>query len=165
MTAGPRAAGLLTGLVLVAVIVLAARPAAGPPLGLDLRLAATPTGEVGVEPAGTVLRARALRPGRLATGEVLLRNHTAFAQAVRPVVEAAPGADAHVHVRLSARGARLFEGPASDLRGPRARPLRLGVRQGAVLSVRAWVPAGRADAALRGRELDLTLSFRTERAR
>ena len=165
MIAGPRIAGLLAGLMLVAGGVLAARPAAGPPLGLDLRLAATPSGEVGVEPPGPVLRARALRPGGLATGEVVLRNHTAFAQDVRPVLDGARGADRHVRVSLTAHGTHLFDGRLSELRAGSRAPLRLAVRQRATIAVRAWVPAGADDAAIRGRAADLGLSFVAERAR
>ncbi len=159
MIRGPQLAGLLTGLALAAVLVLLARPAAGPPLGLDLRLDVMPSGEVTATPFGTIAKVRTLRPGGRATGAVVLRNITAGRQAIRTAVQVPGEVAPHLRVRLSARGATVFAGSLADLRRAPRLPLTLASGASARVAVAAWIPAGAADAALRGRDAGVAITF------
>jgi hypothetical protein len=162
---GPQTAGLLTGLALAAGLVFSARPVAGPPLGLDLRIAAIPSGEVGVAAPGPILTARTLRPGGRATGTVVLRNHTPVRLAVRAAVQGSSDADRHLRVRVRARGTILYDGTLAGLRAHGGRPLVLAKGRAAALALDAWVPAGAAETALAGREAHLTFTFGGEPVR
>jgi hypothetical protein len=145
---GARAAGFLAGLSLVAVLAVGvwtvpgvARPAVA---GVDLR--AVSTGEVGIEPGGSVLRTTALIPGGPAVeGRLRLVNRTAGPRLVRA---RAAGGDADltqvVEVSLRAGGRLVYRGPLAGVAGG---AIRLPRRGAVDLEVSARIPASAARAA------------------
>jgi hypothetical protein len=160
---GVRAAGLLAGLCLVGAVALQAWrvPASPRAAGLEVDLRAVPSGEVGVAPAGAVIRARALTPGGPpARGRVRLSNRTAEELGARPRVTGGdPALDRLVEVELVAAGRVVFRGPVGRLRGDLAAlvPLRRGGT--ADVAVRASVPRGAGrDAVARAGRWTLTFS-------
>ena len=114
-------------------------------LGARVQVNAAPTGELGVDPAGTVLTVPRLRPGSPANGTVTVRNQTAVPLAVRASVGRPSGAGSDaisitvtpstfdlapsasrsldVHASIAAGAAGTYEGTTLDatlnLRGTR----------------------------------------------
>jgi hypothetical protein len=157
-----RAAGLLAGLSLVGIVALQAwrvpaspRPAA---VGLDLR--AVVGGEVGVSPAGPVVRGASLRPGGpAARGTVRLSNQAGRSLLVRPVVAGGERElDEAVEVTLSVAGRVVHRGPLGGLRDGVSTTLPLPRRGSVAVEVAVRVPAG-VDPRLLGRSSSWTLSF------
>lgn len=120
-----KVAGLALGIVACSVLLVApriSRPAGA--LDAKLTLTASPTGEVGVTPVGTVLDGARLLPGAAPRRAALvLRNQTIVPLAVRLRGRPATGdLDEAVRVRITAAGSTLFDGPLRALRSG-TRPL------------------------------------------
>jgi hypothetical protein len=141
-----RAIGAAIGFVLVAALIVAARPAGGHGgvLPATLRFTATLDGAVGVEPAAPkpLLASGPLRPGGHARGELTLSNQTGETLAVR--LRAKPSStalDGTARVRLVSRGVVLADGTLQALRQGTTEAVQL--RPGAVapVSVTVSIPA------------------------
>ena len=165
MTRGPRTAGLLAGLALAAGFVLTARPAAGPPVGLDVTIAAVNSGEVMVEPLGTVVSARALRPGGAASGRLVLRNQTPFKRALRPTVDGVRDLDRDLRITVTSSGNELYRGTLGGLRSRRRGLLVVPGGGAATLDLRVTVPAGAAAHRLQGLSAQLSFTFKGQAPR
>jgi len=135
-----RGLGLNAGLVLVALAVIAWHvPQGRGRLGLDVTFLAGPTGELGVTPAGPLLRATGLQagaPGPVATNTV--RHQTPRTLMIRLRARPSSGAlDEVLWTRVARDGRPLLDAPLGRLRtgaplfrlaaGRRAE-LQLGVR-------------------------------------
>ena len=160
---GARVAGFLAGLSLVAVLALqswrvpgATRPGAA---GVDLR--AVSSGEVGVEPGGSVLAARAVVPGGpAARGQLRLTNRTAVPRLVRARAAGGDAELAHVlEVTMTVRDRVVYQGPLSALAGG-AIALGRGASETVDVSVRLPAGASSVAAARAGR---WTLTFEGHR--
>jgi len=159
MSRGPRTAGLLVGLALAAGFVLSAHPAAGPPVGIDVTIAANRSGEVAVEPTGNVLSARALRPGGAASGRLVLRNQTPFTRALRPTVDGAKDLDRDLRITVTSSGKQIYKGPLGGLRRLRRGLVTIRSGEAAQLDLNVAVPSAAAEARLQGLSAQLSLSF------
>jgi hypothetical protein len=163
-----RAAGLLAGLCLVAVVALGAwrvRPSAQP-AGVEADLRAVSSGEVGVEPSGPVVRRGVLTPGGPAVrGRVRLSNRTAGALAARPHLTGGdPALDRFLEVELRVAGRLAFRGPLGRLRDAAAPVASLPRGGHAVVDVALRVPASAgSEATARAGHWTLTFSGGTAR--
>jgi hypothetical protein len=162
-----RAAGLLAGMCLVAVVALNAWrvPASPRAAGVEVALRAVPSGEVGVAPAGPLLDGRAvLTPGGPAVrGRVRLSNLTAGALEARPRVTGGDRAlDRVVELELTVAGRVVFRGPLGGLRDGVSTPVPLRRSGSATVRVTARVPAGAAEDAV-ARAGRWTLTFAESR--
>ena len=145
-----RLAGLLAGLVLVALVAVGSWrvPASPQAAGLEVDLRAVPTGEVGVAPAGPVLRGAELTPGgEAARARLRLSNRTAAALAARPLVTGGePALDRLVEVELREGGRLVFRGPLTRLRAqPASAIVTLPRGGGATVAVAVRVPSSAGD--------------------
>ncbi|MEX2196213.1 MAG: hypothetical protein WD844_13085 [Thermoleophilaceae bacterium] len=149
----------------VAALASARVPAGAGELGLDLTVAATATGELGVTPPGPAIRVAGMRPGSgAATGTVAVRNQTGRRRALR--LRALPSSaevDRALRVRASAGGAVLYDGELGGMRRWTSRAIELGSGATATLTLRAWLPEGATRWA--GRIVDVPLELTTEGAR
>jgi hypothetical protein len=140
-----RRIGVATGVVLVCALMLAFRvPDGSGRLGTDVIVSISPTGELGVNPAGPFLTATGLRPGSAASGEFRVANQTGKTLAVR--LRALPDSrdlDRLLAVRIGAGHATrpIFTGRLGALRGY-TRSLRLRPGEERTLRVRTELPAG-----------------------
>src|SRR5918999_3300444 len=140
-----RRIGVATGVVLVGALMLAFRvPDGSGKLGADVIVSISPTGELGVEPAGPFLTATGLRPGSVATGDFRVANQTGKTLAVR--LRALPDSrdlDRLLVVEIRAGNAKrpVFTGRLGALR---SQTRRLQLQPGAkrTISVRAALPPG-----------------------
>jgi hypothetical protein len=143
-----RAAGLVTGLALAALLVFAMRvPASDQSLGASVRVEVLPPGELDAGDDPVLISARNLVAGEERRGAVTLRNITV--------------GDVRVHVRVRARG--RSEAVRLELRegGRKLRRSFLLERAGTTkLRARAWIPAGAEG--YEGRSERLALALRTE---
>lgn len=157
-----RLAGLLAGLCLVTVVALQSWrvPASPRAAGVEVGLRVVSSGEVGVSPAGPVLRGRALTPGGPAgRGRVRLTNRTAGELAARPRLTGGdPALDRLIELELSVAGRVVFRGPPAGLRDGVSTPVPLPRSGSAVVRVSARVPAGAGDEAV-ARAGSWTLTF------
>jgi hypothetical protein len=159
-----RAAGLLAGMCLVALLALQTWrvPASPRAAGVEADLRAVPSGEVGVSPAGAVLgRGAVMTPGGPPVrGRVRLSNRTAGALAARPLVAGGDRAlDRVVEIELTVAGRVVFRGPLGGLRdGVSTTSVPLPRAGSATVVVSARVPAAAADEAV-GRAGRWTLTF------
>jgi hypothetical protein len=158
-----RAAGLVTGLALCALLLIASRvPSSTGALGAGVRLSAVPPGDLAV-PGEPFLSARDLvSGGRTARGRVRARNISAGPLRVR--VRLRPEErllDRGLNVRLLAGERTLAVGALGSLRRW-SRPAL--VRESGVLDLGAvaWVPAGAED--YQGRIAAVPVEFRTRPA-
>jgi hypothetical protein len=110
--------GLLLGLALAALAVTGwAAPARNPPAGMRVTLTVAPTGELGVEPAGPILRAGDLHRGQGAHGTFVVTNQTGRSLNVRArAIAPSRDLDALVDVKLMADGHAVVDGPLGALR-------------------------------------------------
>ncbi|HEV2856979.1 MAG TPA: hypothetical protein VGW80_01095 [Solirubrobacterales bacterium] len=141
-----RAIGAAIGLVLVAALIVAARPAGGHGgvLPASLRFTATLDGAVAVEPAAPkpLLASGPMRPGSHARGELTLRNQTGETLAVRLRAKASSTAlDGTARVRIVSQGATLADGTLQALRQGTAEAVRLQPGGAARVRVIVWIPA------------------------
>lgn len=166
---GARVAGLLAGLGLVGIVALGAWrvPASGRPATVGVDVRALSSGEVGAEPAGSVVGPAELVPGGPAvSGRVRLSNRTAAALAARPRVTGGERElDAVVSLTLTVAGRVVYRGPMGGLRDGVSTPVLLPRGGGAVVGVRAHVPEGSAAdrAALRSGRWTLTFAGEASR--
>jgi hypothetical protein len=157
-----RTVGFAAGLVLAALALLSWRvPASGDELGLDVRLVATPPGELLAESSEPFLAGRGLVPGGdPAEGRMTVRNVAGRRLAFRVRgLPSARGLDDLLHVELRAGDEPLARGPLGDLRRWTDRSFELDASESATLTARAWLP----EAAGRGYEariLDVTVELR-----
>jgi hypothetical protein len=140
-----RRIGVAAGVVLVCALMLAFRvPDGSGKLGADVIVSISPTGELGVDPAGPFLTATGLRPGSAASGDFRVANQTGKTLAVR--LRALPDSrdlDRLLTVRIDAGHATrpIFTGRLGALR-THTRDFRLRPGEERTLSVRAGLPAG-----------------------
>lgn len=159
-----RVAGVVVGIALAAAAVASWRVAGGTgALGADVRLLASPTGEIQVSTTGPFLSATNLRPGRdAARGELGVRNQTGAALGVRVrVLPSLPDLDQLLVVTLDVGDDRLFEGTLGLLRAWSDRSFRLASDERRVLRVQAWLPPA-ATRGYEGRVADVGVEFRSE---
>jgi hypothetical protein len=156
-----RAAGLLTGLALAALLVFAMRvPASGQPLGAGVRMEVLRPGELDLGAKPVLLSAQGLQPGDEVRGSVPVRNITVGAVIVRMrAMGAGPELGDVLHVELRADGRRLANGPLSRLRRVR-RGFRIERTETSTLRARAWIPSRAND--FEGRSARVSLKLRTE---
>jgi hypothetical protein len=137
--------GVAAGVAIVCAVMLAFRvPDGSGRLGADVIVSISPTGELGVDPAGPFLTATGLRPGSAASGDFRVGNQTGKTLAVR--LRALPDTrdlDRLLDVRIGADHAPrpIFTGRLDALRAP-TRSFRLRPGQQRTLNVRAALPAG-----------------------
>jgi hypothetical protein len=159
-----RVAGFAAGVVLAALALLSWRvPASGDELGLDLRLVATPPGELLVESSEPFLAGRGLVPGGdAAEGRLTVRNVAGrrLAFSVRGL-PSARGLDGLLYLELRADDRRLASGPLGDLRAWTDRSFELEASESADLTARAWLPED-AGPGYEARILDVTVELRAE---
>jgi hypothetical protein len=140
-----RRIGVATGVVLVAVVVLAFRvPDGSGRLGADVIVSIAPTGELGVSRPGPFMNATGLRPGGAVSGEVAVANQTGRRLAVR--LRALPDSKdldrlLVVDVRAGHAARPIFTGRLGGLRA-KTPAFRLDSGRKAALRVRASLPAG-----------------------
>ena len=156
-----RAAGAATGFVLVAALIVAARPAGGEGgvLPASIRFLGLGDGAVALSPAAPrpLLLSGPLRPGDGASGSVVVRNQTGATLAVR--LRAHPDStalDGLARVRLQTAGETLFDGTLQALREGTPVPLRLGPGAERRLRVTATLPAA-VETGYEGRRVDVNL--------
>jgi hypothetical protein len=150
---GARCAGFVAGVAIVAAFAWHAWrvPASAAPVAADVTVAAVGGPELAVDPAADVL-AGALRPGGApAEGLVRVRNQTGTELAVRPALRGGDPALADaVHVELTRRGASLYRGPISGLKGRAAVPVDVPSGEQAAIRLRAWAVENASAIALTG---------------
>jgi hypothetical protein len=155
-----RAAGLLVGLAGAALLILSWRlPTTSGTLSADLTVAARPTGELGVSPHGTFVRALGMRPGsRGGSGDVRVTNQTASRLDIS-LRTTGQGRDLDLLTRvvISADRYTVFDGTLGDLRQPHL-GFALEPGDAADVGVRVWLRAGTGDR-YRGRVEAVTLDF------
>jgi len=134
------AAGVLTGLAVAALLVIATHvPASSRPLGADVRVTVTPPGELRVERGGVLLAARDLLAGSAARGGVRIRNIAGGAVRVRFCVGARRhDLDSALELSLRAGRRTLAVGALGELRRA-SRPLRIPRGGARTIAARAWL--------------------------
>jgi hypothetical protein len=115
--------GVVLGLALAALAVSGwTVPAGNPPSGMRVTLNVAPTGELGVDPTGPVLRSGELHAGQSVDGTFVVINQTGRALDVRARAIAPPRElNGLVDVRLTAGGDSLVDGPLEIPAGGRRR--------------------------------------------
>jgi hypothetical protein len=141
-----RAVAVLFGAsVMLAVITSGSVRGETTDLGARVQVNAAPSGELGVNPAGTVLTVPSLRPGKPANGTVMVRNQTAVPLSVRASVGRPSGAGSDaVLITVSPSTFDLAPGASRSL------------------DVNASIPSGAAGT-YEGTTLDATLNLRGTR--
>ena len=159
-----RAIGLILGLGLVAIAVLAGRVAGGhAPAGSALTVTALPTGELGLSRSGRILSAPDLRPGgptAAARTSMVVANQTGRTLAVRMrAVPSLPDLDRLLVVEVSVQGRRPLVRPLGALTAWSRPAVRLARGESRRISIRAWLPAG-LRTGYQGRIVDVDLELR-----
>jgi hypothetical protein len=140
-----RRVGIALGLGLALLAVLSWRiPASERTRGADVEFLSSPPGQLGSSTAGSVLKARALRPGG-EPARSTLRLHNVSGEAVEVRVRAVSSSrvlDRLLRIELTASGATLRSGWLAELRRFGGRPLALSSNSGHYrqLALRAWLP-------------------------
>jgi hypothetical protein len=138
-----RLASLLVGLSVATAAVASWRVPGGTGLlGADVRLLASPIGELEVDPTGPVLSATNLHPGSAPVhGEVAVRNQTGSTLSVRiRALPSLPDLDALLMVRVDVGEDALFDGPLSQLRSGSDRSFLLASGERRVLQAKILIP-------------------------
>ena len=153
------------GLCVVAVALLAWRvPAGSTTPAAEISLSTFATGELGVVPAGTVLRRIQLEPStraRAAVARLTVRNQTAGDLAVSVRAPARTrDLDTVVRVAIEAGRQPLFAGRLAGLRRW-TRSFRLASGKSQQLRIRAWIPVSRRSGWQAG-VADVTLEYRVQ---
>jgi hypothetical protein len=158
-----RAAGLVTGLALAALLVFAMRvPASSQPLGAGVRMEVVRPGELDLGPKPVLLAAKGLQPGHEVQGELPVRNITVGAVIVRLRATTASADLADVlHVELRVGKRVLAAGPLAAMRRIRQR-FEISRGGSRVLRARAWLPVGAEN--FEGRSTRISLRLRTRLA-
>jgi hypothetical protein len=130
-------------------------------LGSDIRLVATPPGELIVKPAGAFVSTVALRPGdEPATGHMTVRNISG--QAVNLRVRGLPSTgaiDRYVHVRYTSGGNVVASGTLARMRRFGGPGLDLAPREQARVDAALWLDR-RVGERYKGRIVDVTVELR-----
>lgn len=158
-----RGIGLLTGLSIATVAVLAWRiPAGNGTLGTDLIVAAVPTGEIEVSSPGPFISATAMHPAPEAdapAGSVKVRNITGQSLAIRVKVSAnIPDLNSLLWMEIEASGRPLFRGPVEELARGTTNTFVLASGQRTTLDVRTWFPPS-VTSGYEGRIANMDLTF------
>ena len=153
--------GLTVGLAVAAALLMTWRvPAMSGALGADLKLVATPPGELTLKPAGAFLQGRRLTAGgAAATGRLELRNVTARRLTVRVrLLPSAGDLDRALQLELEDAGRLVAIGRLGALRRWSRRAFELRPGESRRLDARAFVVdhAGGYE----GRMVDVTLELR-----
>jgi hypothetical protein len=159
-----RAIGLILGLGLVAIAVLAGRVAGGhAPAGSAVTVTALPTGELGLSRSGRILSAPDLRPGSPAAAartSVVVANQTGRTLAVRMrAVPSLPDLDRLLMVAVGVQGERPVVRPLGALTAWSRPAVRLARGESRLIAIRAWLPAG-LRTGYQGRIVDVALQLR-----
>ncbi|MEA2445202.1 MAG: hypothetical protein QOJ12_2494 [Thermoleophilales bacterium] len=157
-------AGLLVGLALAALSVTGwTMPAGDSPAGMRVTLDVAPTGDLGVSPAGTVLRSENLQRGQAVDGTFVVTNQTGRPLTVRArAIFPSPDLGALVELRLATGGRALVDG---RLANDRASSLVLEIPAGGRRRVHAEVAVPADGRGYEFRVADLRLELRTEPVR
>ena len=158
--------GLAAGIALAAVLLSSWRvPATSGTLGADLKLVATPPGELTLKPAGALLQGHGLRAGgTAATGTLEVRNITARTLAVRTrLLPSVPDLDAGLRVEVEDGGRPVASGPLGRLRRWSRAAVTIAPGESRRLDARAAVVPGARD--YQGRIVDATLELRATQAK
>jgi hypothetical protein len=155
-----RWASFATGVVIALAVLAAYRvPPGGAALGAEVRVAATPSGELEVSSNAPFVVATGLHPdGARRSGEVEVRNSAGRALAFR--VRALPSIrdlDRSLVVSVEADGKTIYTGPLGGLRRWSHRSFRLRSGDAAEIGVQVGLPRGARG--YRGRIADATLEF------
>jgi hypothetical protein len=153
--------GLTAGLAAAAALLIAWRvPATTGTLGADVKLVASPPGELTLKPAGAFLQgSRLTAGGAAATGRLELRNITGRALDVRVrLLPALPDLDGTLRVELEDAGDPVAVGRLGALRDWSGRAVRIGPGKSRRLDARVLVTARAAN--YEGRIVDVTLELR-----
>jgi hypothetical protein len=159
-----RWAGLILGALLVALLLAGwgvAGGRGGP--GADVNVTVNRTGELAVEPLGTLISVRDLLPNRSADALFIVTNTTGTDRAVR-LRARVHGADLddQLALRITAWDRPLFSGKLGELRATTRRSLVLAPGAAVPLILRVWLPS-RARA-YRARTAEVTLELLSEAA-
>ena len=139
-----RRAGVVAGIALVALVVLAFRvPDGSGSLGADVIVSISPTGELGLSKSGPFMSVTGLRPGGTLSGEVKVANQTGRRLAVW--VQGLPDSKdldrlLLVEVRAGHATRPLYSGRLAGLRA-KTRAFRLDSGHTTRLRIRASLPA------------------------
>ena len=135
-------------------------PATSGTLGADVRLVATPPGELTLTPAGAFLVGRRLTAGGMAaTGRLEVRNITGRTLAVRVrMLPSTADLDRALRVELEDAGRPVAVGPLGAARRWSRRPFELRPRESRRIDGRAFVVHRASD--YEGRMVDVTLELR-----
>jgi hypothetical protein len=149
------------GLALAAVGIFSLQVTNGSePLGANITIETTSTGELLVDPDGSFLSGRHLTHGEAATGRVRVRNQTGSALAVRVrTVTASRDLDSTLDVRVHADGRPIFDGRLGELRSWSAHAFDVGVGETADLRVVVSVPGA---GGYEGRAAEARLEFESK---
>jgi hypothetical protein len=163
-----RSLGLAAGVVLAVAALYAWRVATVPiGAGASVSFTAVPTGELAVSQQDAFLRAPALipsSPGGGASAQVVVRNQSPAAVAV--VLRALPTSDdldEALHLKVSAGGAVVFEGPLGGLRRWTSRVLVFTSGASEAFTVDTWIPVG-LRSGWRGHDVDVSLQLKARPA-
>jgi hypothetical protein len=159
-----RLIGFVIGAGICLVALLAWRmPAPEGTLGADVRVIATPPGELMVKPDGVVLAGRAMRPGgEPAEGELEVQNLVGRPLIVRlRGLPSSRALDNDLRLRFRSAGRTIAAGSAGQLRAFSAGPgLRLGPASKA--RIEATMRLRRGDDRFAGQILDITLELQAK---
>ena len=160
---GVRVAGFLAGLCLVGLLTLLSWrvPAVSRPAPVAVELRTVDSGEVGVQPAGAVVRGGSLAPGGApVTGRVRLANRTAGTLTAAARLRGGEGTlDRLVEATLVVRGRTVFRGPVGGLRERSRVAIALEPGGAADLEVQLRLPpAAASEAAARSARWSLTFA-------
>ena len=153
--------GLAVGLAMAVVLLTTWQvPATSGTLGADVKLVATPPGELTLQPAGAFLQARGLSAGGAAgAGRLELRNITGRRLEVRlRLLPSAPDLDGALHVELGDAGDPVARGPLGTLRRWSRQAIVVEPGEARRLDGRAYVAGGAGD--YEGRIVDVTVELR-----
>ena len=154
-----RVIGLVIGASICLAALLAWRlPPSSHTLGADVRLIATPPGELQVKPGGAIVAAHGLKPGSDAQGSFEVRNLAGRALIVQlRGLPSSPTLNRDLRLRFRAGGHTVAAGPVGKLRSFAGRGLRLAAR--AAAKVEATLALSRGNERFKGQILDITLEF------
>ena len=153
--------GLAAGLGVALVLLMTWRvPATSGTLGADVKLVATPPGELTLKPAGAFLEARGLvAGGRAASGSLELRNITGRRLAVRlRLLPSSSDLDRALRVELDDAGTAIAAGPLGGLRRWSRRHVEIEPGGSRRIEARALIARGGGD--YEGRIADVTVELR-----
>lgn len=139
-------------------------PPAGGALGLDLTVAASPSGELGIDPPGPALAVTGMRPGSVpAKGSFAIRNQTGRVRAFRlRALPSIPDVDRALRLRAVSGRTVLYDGTLGGLREWTTTRVELRSGETAAVSLRAWLAPGATRWA--GRVADVPLELSAEPA-